>query len=159
MFRSLFFCLTLTFMTTLSFAKETVEPKNNAVRAMLPACNDKKLHQLLERKIAEYYQTHPAVSQLEQRTQKLIIKHMNYFEDVDIATFTPQDNIYVANKYMTAKINNGLEDDEMRICRTRLTVNLPDVYLLIYSFNYSYMIDIINLAGASSNREFFVIYD
>lgn len=159
MFRSLFFCLTLTLLSTLSYAQETAKPENNAAMVSLPTCDDDKLHELLQRKISEYYHTRPAVSQLEQRMRKLITRHMNYFENIDVATFTPKDNIYVANKLMSAKINNGLEDNEIRICRTKITGNLPDVYLLIYPANYSYMVDIINFAGVSSNREFFVIYD
>lgn len=159
MFRSLFFGLTIILLSTLSYAQETAKPENNAANISLPKCDDEKLYGLLQRKITEYYHARPAVSQLEQRMQKLITRHMNYFENIDVAAFSPKDNIYVANKLMSVKINNGLEDNEIRICRTKITGNLPDVYLLIYPSNYSYMVDIINFAGASSNRDFFVIYD
>ena len=159
MLRSLLLGLILILVSTFSYAEEIVEHNNNATKLTLPNCNDSKLHQLLQRKISEYYNTHLAVSQLEQRTQKLISRHMNYFEAIDTATFSPKDNIFVANKLMGVKINNGLEDNEIRICRTRITGNLPDVYLLIYPYNYSYMVDIINFAGVSSSRDFFIIYN
>ena len=60
---------------------------------------------------------------------------------------------------MSIKINDGLENKEIRLCRTTVVPNLPIIYLLIYPDNYYYMVDIINFEGTPSNREFFVIYD
>jgi len=133
--------------------------KDNASHLSLPTCDDKKLHELLTAKISEYYQKHSAVSQLEKRMQKLISRSMKHFNEVDVASFSPQDNIYVANKLMSIKINDGLENKEIRLCRTTVVPNLPIIYLLIYPDNYYYMVDIINFEGTPSNREFFVIYD
>ncbi len=154
-------CLSLILFLLLATPLQADETtlKDNAEHQALPTCNDKKLHELLTAKISEYYQKHTAVSQLEKRMQKLLSRNMNNFNEVDIASFSPQDNIYVANKLMSIKINDGLENKEIRLCRTDSIPNLPIVYLLIYPDNYYYMIDIINFAGTSSNREFFVIYD
>ena len=125
----------------------------------IPECNDVKLQKMLQSKLLDYYQKKTTLSQLEKRTQKLMQRHMEVFAEVDITSFTPQDNIYVAHKLINTKINNGLEYTDMRLCRTVSSPNLPDIYLLIYPENYYYMVDIINFAGISNKKDFFIIYD
>ena len=125
-----------------------------------PDCNDGRLQRLLDEKIAEYYRKTPPSSLLEKRMQKLILRNFNDFEPVDTSSFTTDDNLRVANKLLTVKINNGLEDNEIRLCRTRGNSKLPAVYLLIYPENYYYMVDVINFVNYSpTHKDFFVIYD
>ena len=130
------------------------------VRPSLPECNDEKLQRLLDEKVSEYYRKTPPESLLEKRMQQLILRNFHSFEPVDTNSFGPEDDLRVANKLISVKINNGLNDDEVRLCRTQSDSKLPIVYLLIYPENFAYMVEVINFINYSpSHKDFFVIYD
>ena len=130
------------------------------VRPSLPECNDAKLQRLLDEKVSEYYRKTPPESLLEKRMQQLILRNFHSFEPVDTSSFGPEDDLRVANKLISVKINNGLNDDEVRLCRTQSDSKLPIVYLLIYPENFAYMVEVINFIKYSpSHKDFFVIYD
>ena len=159
MLRYFIFTLFLFLSVPVLEAKDFEQFKDEVALPILPQCNDTKLMSLLNDKISEYYQKRPSISQLEKRTQKLMEKHLKYFENVDVSSITPKDNVNVINRLMSVKINNGLDNHELRLCKTSANSNLPEVYLLIYTENYYYIVDIINFYGISANKEFFVIYD
>ena len=130
------------------------------VRPSLPECNDEKLQRLLDDKIAEYYRKTPPESLIEKRMQHLILRNFHNFETVDTVDFSPDADRRVANRLITVKINNGLNDDEVRLCRTQSDSKLPIVYLLIYPENYTYIVEVINFINYSpSHRDFLVIYN
>lgn len=130
------------------------------VRPSLPKCNDEKLQRLLDDKIAEYYRKTPPESLIEKRMQHLILRNFHNFETVDTVDFSPDADRRVANRLITVKINNGLNDDEVRLCRTQSDSKLPIVYLLIYPENYTYIVEVINFINYSpSHRDFLVIYN
>ena len=129
-------------------------------RPSLPECNDEKLQRLLDEKIEEYYRKTPPDSLIEKRMQQLILRNFHSFEAVDTSNFGPEDDRRVANKLISAKINNGLSDNEIRLCRTQSDSKLPIVYLLIYPENFTYIVEVINFVNYSpSYRDFIVIYD
>ena len=130
------------------------------VRPSLPECNDAKLRRLLDEKIDAYYRKTPPESLIEKRMQKLILRNFHSFEAVDTSNFSPDDDFRVANKLVSIKINNGLTDDEIRLCRTQSDSKLPVVYLLIYPENFTYLVEVINFINYNpSYKDFLLIYD
>ena len=92
--------------------------------------------------------------------QKLILRNFHSFEAVDTSNFSPDDDLRVANKLVSIKINNGLTDDEIRLCRTQSDSKLPVVYLLIYPENFTYLVEVINFINYNpSYKDFLLIYD
>ena len=151
--------LAIIFFSTPSMATDNIAKNDHHIIAPLPNCDDEKLHSLIQKKISEYFKKSPATSPLERRTQILMSRFMNNFENVDVASFSAETNRQVAHKLLNAKINNGLQDNEIRLCRTLTHSNLPTVYLLIYPENYYNMVEIINFSSTLPQQEFFVIYD
>lgn len=126
----------------------------------LPECSDSKLQNTIIDKISSYYRNNKLESIIDKRRQKLILKNLHDFTEIPVRDFSRKDNYPVAEKILMAKINNGLQDEEIRLCRSRGEGRVPVLYFLIYPENYYYMVDIINFrASGSSGKDFFVIYD
>ncbi len=123
----------------------------------LPDCNNDVLIALVSAKVAEYYQRHPAENILEYRRQTLLLKNLRAFNEVPAAGFTSKQNYNVANHLLMTKINFGLDDNEVKLCKNAGYGNASDVYLLIYPQNVQAKVSILNLTQ-NPQEEFSVIY-
>ncbi len=141
----------------LSQAPKTASYVEQTPNIKLPACNNDLLIALVSAKVAEYYQSHPADNILEYRRQALLLKNLRAFDEVPTAGFTSKQNYNVANHLLMTKINLGLEDNEVRLCKNAGYGNASDVYLLIYPQNFQTKVSILNLTQ-NPKEEFFVNY-
>ncbi len=132
-------------------AQENISPSSR-----LPRCDAPALMEALNAKVAEYYAGQPAENITTRRRQALILKNMEKFEEIDITSFQPSDNYQVANLIMMKKMNLGLVEADMRICKNEADSILSEVYLLIYPDNGMARASLINFTNNSANREFFV---
>lgn len=123
----------------------------------LPECNNEVLIKLVEAKVAEFYKSNPADSLLEKRRQALLLKNLRAYTEVSTEGFTSKQNYNVANHLLMTKINEGLDDDEIKLCKNAGLGNASDIYLLIYPQNFQIKISILNLLK-NPQEEFFVIY-
>lgn len=123
----------------------------------LPECNNEVLIKLVEAKVAEFYKSHPADSLLEKRRQALLLKNLRAYTEVPTEGFTSKQNYNVANHLLMTKINEGLDDSKIKLCKNAGLGNASDIYLLIYPQNFQIKISILNLLK-NPQEEFFVIY-
>ncbi len=140
----------------------TVEPEPEIVsvaKPVLPTCGDEELKKLVLAKVSAYHKEHPVSSILEKRRQALLYKNLKQFTEVQTEGFTSKDDFNVANKLLMVKINNGLDNNELRLCKNSGQGIAEDIYLLIYPYAYDIRVSILNFVPvAPDNEEFFVNY-
>ena len=141
----------------LTQAPKTEFYEENTPTLKLPDCNDEVLIKSVAAKVAKFYAQHPADNILEKRRQALLLKNLRSFENVPTPGFTAKQNYNVANHLLMTKINQGLEDSEIRLCKNAGYGNASDIYLLIYPQNFQIKVSILNLLK-NPQEEFFVIY-
>ena len=125
----------------------------------LPTCEDKLLIKMVEEKAAQYYAQHPAGTIMEKRHQALLLKYLGSYQEVSAKGFTSKQNYNVANQLLMTKINLGLDDNELRLCKNSGHGNASDIYLLIYPKYGEIRVSIINFVNnLQPKEEFFVIY-
>lgn len=122
----------------------------------MPNCDNLQLHQLVQDKIANYFKKEHATSIVEKRRQILLLRHLNKFESIDPAEITPQDNRLLADKIITYKINKGLEEENMRICRS---LAYHPIYLFMYPEQDAFRVEIVNFPGQADSEKFSIVYN
>lgn len=133
-----------------------IEPESKLI---LPQCDDKHLLSLVLAKISEYHQQHQASNLLEKRRQALLLKNLQKFSELSAEGFTSKENFNVANSLLMTKINNGLDDSQIRLCRNEGGGKAAEIYLLVYPYYGQIRVNILNyLANQTSEDEFFVSY-
>lgn len=133
-----------------------IEPESKLI---LPQCDDKRLLSLVLDKIAEYHQQHQASNLLEKRHQALLLKNLQKFSELSAEGFTSKENFNVANSLLMTKINNGLDDSQIRLCRNEGGGKAAEIYLLVYPYYDQIRVNILNyLTNQTSKDEFFVLY-
>ena len=122
----------------------------------MPECHNEKLLQRVLDRIAKYYDEHPVNNIIDKRRQALMLKNLKDFKPVDIATFNPKENYSVSDQIISYKINKGLKEEEMRLCRSSLP---RAIYLLIYPQGNVFIAEIINFPGMPISKDFTAIYN
>ena len=118
----------------------------------LPDCNDARLLELTRRQLAAFQAAEGAGNLYDRRAQKLAVKNTAEFEELSVADFVPRDNYRVANRIISYKINRGLSNEDMRLCRGNNPVLKSQLYLLLYPQNGGISADIINYGSSSSEN-------
>lgn len=109
-------------------------------------------------KVAEYQGQHPVSGILENAVRLCCSKSEN-FSEVPVDNFTSRQNYNVANRLLMTKINNGLDNDQIRLCKNDGYGKAADIYLLLYPHGLDIRVVIINLVAAEDPKEeFFIIY-
>lgn len=122
----------------------------------LPDCDDSRLTNNVLRRIAQYYASHPNNTIIEKRRQILLQKNLSDFKNIDIDTFSAKENIKIADKLISYKINKGLNSSDIRLCKS--TSSQP-FYLIIYPQNNIYTVEIVNFPGQPNSEKFITTYD
>lgn len=112
--------------------------------AELPTCDNEEIITLVRQKISQYQQEHRENSIVGRRQQALILKTLGRFENLDTAQFDNASNYKAADALVMAKINRGLQDEDIRLCRGGFD---GSVYLMMYRDADAYRVEIINFAA------------
>lgn len=129
---------------------------DNTVAVAKPECDNPRLLQKVLERIALFYKQHPVNNIIDNRRQTLMLKNLRDFKEVDIASFEPKENYSVSDQIIAYKINKGIKDKQMRLCRSSLP---RAIYLLIYPQNNFYTVEIINFPGMPRSEDFTTVYD
>ncbi len=121
-----------------------------------PSCGDKKLTDKVLARIAQYYKKNPQRSIMDLRHQNLLLKNLESFEKVDLTRFSPQENYAVSDKLIEYKINRGIKEEDMQLCRSQ---NENKIYLLIYPENNFYTVEILNFADSAQGKNLSLEYN
>lgn len=126
----------------------------------MPECSDPALSKIVLDKIRSFYVSHPPQTLIEKREQKLLLRNLQHFEEVPVADFSGPKSREIANKIIMVKVNNTLEDKDLRLCKTKKSPGVQEVFLLLHYENFYYLGDILNFSPRIlSGQEFFVIYN
>lgn len=132
-------------------------PEEKAVGAELPSCNDGRMLNEVAALIGEYQQAHPAASIVSRRKQALLLKNLQWFEEIPVADFDNASNYEVARELVMTKINYKIDESEMRLCRGNRG---GDIYLLMYPEGMGTRVQILNFVPApESGNEFSIYYE
>ena len=124
------------------------EPKLKVATTPRPECSDPRLAQKIIEKIAAYQAEHPAVMLIDRRQDILLRRNLSRFGEVEVAGFTAKQDFNVANAIIMTKINRGLEDADLRLCRSLGHGKAANIYILIYPVGEGNVADIINFLPA-----------
>lgn len=121
----------------------------------IPACDDARLISRLLANSRAYMALNPPSTVLEKRTQKIISRNMDKFAEISADNFKISEDFNVASKIVTVKINQGLEPNRMRLCKSTSEGVTSNVYFLVYDNYGRITVDVINFSPlADMGREF-----
>lgn len=115
--------------------EEITETAEQVVTAkdLLPACDNQELHEQVKSVIKEYNETNSEKSLIARRRQALQLRFLSEYTEEKVTGFTSKQNREVADKLIITKINKGLVDSQVRICKSVTDgTTFEPVYLLMY---------------------------
>lgn len=130
------------------------------MQPVLPSCSDENLKEQVKEKVMDYFEKNPRLSIVERRRQQLLLRNLKNFSEIPVAEFDKKENFTVADKILMTKVNDGLEDKDLRLCRSDVRGRVQPVYLFLHPENYQIIVDILNFRpGQSANSDFFIIFE
>ena len=125
----------------------------------LPTCNNEKLIKKVHDFIVDYNAEHPAKSLIAQRRQTLQLRFLSKFSEEQVSGFTAQNNRIVADKLLMSKVNNSLDDSQIRLCKSDVgNTNFKPVYLMLYADKHNQIqVYILNFIENSNDEISFVL--
>lgn len=108
----------------------------------MPNCSDQAFEKRVKGEVVAFLNASKATSSIAQRKNALINANIEGFEEVDVASFTPQTDYNTANALITLKINSKISAKTMRLCRQKGEGNL---YVIMYPYQDNIKVHIINL--------------
>lgn len=120
---------------------------------VLPVCNNADLVSGLRQALKDYYAANADSSLIEQRHRRLMLQNLAHFEEVPIKSLAPKDNYLLADHIIMAKINLGVAEAEMRLCRNLAQGKETPLYLLIYPVEKGLMVEVLNLGGLAKKGD------
>ena len=122
-----------------------------------PSCSDEGMIQAVLQKIQEYNQAESLNSIREVRRRDLLVKNLRSFVPVVPDNFTDKDDFHTANRLITLKINQGMEDSDFTLCKSAGTGEDYNIYLLIYrpENQAAVTVEIINFLPPEKSGEVF----
>ena len=142
-------------------AVEMTGPENMEVKASpRPECSDKRLAEKVVETLTAYQKEHPSTMQIDRRRDILLRRNLTSFEEVAVEGFTSKQNFNVANAIIMTKINKGLEDADLRLCKGTGGAGASNVYILLYPVGEGNVAEVINLQSAGGEiRPLSFIFD
>ncbi len=119
----------------------------------LPSCHNPVLLQKVRETIKAYGLKNPPQNIIDRRKQTLLLKNLDGFVLVDNENFTSKDDFRTAGRLVTVKINNGLTDNDVKVCKSSSSGAGSNIYLLIYPYDEkAYTVEIINFVPPQLGR-------
>lgn len=116
-------------------------PENESAK---PECADPKLVDAVMNKVREYQREHPSEMMINRRRDALLLKNLPDFTEVSPAGFTSKQDFNVANQLIMTKINKGIDEADIRLCRSRGRGRASEIYLMLYPIGDSWVVNVIN---------------
>ena len=116
-----------------------------------PECSDEKLAKKVVETLVSYQKEHPSTTQIDRRRDILLRRNLASFEEVAVEGFTSKQDFNVANAIIMNKINKGLEDKDLRLCKGKGIAGASNVYILLYPVGEGNVGEIINLKSAGED--------
>lgn len=144
----------LTVLTALVFCSGFAKAETIA----LPSCEDKNLLSLIDAMVNTYQEQNPVQSLVDKRKYLLVKKDLSVFEPIPVVGFVPKTDYNVANRILMAKINDGLKESDMRLCRSSNRLLERPVYIFMKPYDGKVWVELVNfLPQSQSDRNFYAI--
>lgn len=128
-------------------------------KVFMPSCNSEKLIVGILEKIRNYQQKNPSAMQIDKRKDALLLKNLTSFSDIPVENFTSKNDFNVANRIIMTKINKGIPEEEIRLCKSNGHGKAGEIYAMLYPVGDGYIVDIINfIPETADNKTFSFIY-
>lgn len=112
----------------------------------LPECGDTKLYEKTKEFIDSYFEKLNSKGTLYRRRHYFVVKGLEQFIKEDIVAYKTTNKSVVANAIANIEMNYGLDDDNLRLCKsTSQNKYVKNVYLLIFPKDDGYIVQILNL--------------
>ena len=126
---------------------KVIEPsvqENTVETKAFPDCNDEVLISEVRRVLAVATEEIKEESISEKRARLLALKNTENFKPIDVNTFRPEDNYELANILITAKVNEGLTNEDFQICASDNPILKRRIFLLLQEDGDNFKVNIIN---------------
>ena len=120
-------------------SKSTVNPK--------PDCNEKKLLDSIKAAL-EKFMSGDTVSLAGKRKQALILKNIDNFSELDVSVINPDNMSSLAAKVVELKINQGIDDENIKVCQSDNPILEDKVFAVLYDINDVVAIELIDFDGS-----------
>ena len=113
-------------------SSQTTEQATENLR-VLPDCNDETLKEQVKIVISEYDARQKDTSLIAKRRQILQLRSLSEYSEENVSDFNSKKNRVVADTLIMTKINKGLVDNQVRLCKSQNEKDgFKPVYLLMY---------------------------
>ena len=134
-------------------APEEVTATEPAQVLALPSCQDERLLAQVKELLEEYDAEHPVSSIYDRRQRIMKMRFATSYEEEQVSGFTSKNNRVVADKLLMTKINNGLNDNEIRLCKSnKKSEQFSPIYLMIYPHANEWVVEVLNLLENSGEE-------
>lgn len=130
--------------------EETVE-----IDPALPTCDDSILLAKVWMNSKSFMAANPGTSVLEKRNEALISRNLDKFKEIDAGKITARDDFEVASRVVMIKINNGLDNSLLRLCKSTSEGITSNVYILLYREYGETIVEVMNLVPLSAGEKSF----
>lgn len=121
----------------------------------LPTCDDTILLSKVWVNGKSFMAANPGTSVVEKRNEALIIRNLNKFKEIDAGKITARDDFEVASRVVMIKINNGLDNSLLRLCKSTSEGITSNVYILIYREYGETIVEVMNFSPLSADQKSF----
>ena len=129
---------------------EPVTDKKQEGRAF-PSCDDEVLLSEVRNVLSTDSKEVKDESISERRSRLLALKNTENFEPIEVSSFKPEDNYELANILITAKVNEGLTNEDFHICVSDNPVLNRRIFLLLQEDGDGFKVSIVNYRPGKVN--------
>lgn len=107
---------------------------------VLPSCQNEVILPQVNLLLENYNKEHPVDSLYEKRQRALQLKYAKEYKEETVAGYTSKKDENIANKLLMTKINQGLDDEQIRLCKSvQQNDRFPPIYLMMYFNNENHL--------------------
>ena len=122
-------------------------------KLVLPSCQNEIVLSQVNSLLENYNKEHTVNSLYEKRQRALQLKYTKEYKEEIVAGYTSKNDENVANKLLMTKINHGLDDEQIRLCKSvQQNDRFPPIYLMMY-FNNENQLEVYVLNFLSDQSE------
>lgn len=128
-------------------AAEVITHKVEVPEIPLPACNDKGLLSAVKKFVADYYSDNLDQNVRFRRHRYFTMRNLDRFSEENVGNYKTEKTRPVSDVVADIKINQGVAESNIRICKNQNPYTAPkNIYLIIYPEEEAYRCLLINLS-------------
>lgn len=125
----------------------------SAKELKMPKCDEQDFRNDVIELIKNYQENNKEVTVIGKRKQALMLKRLAAFVEVKPKDVNVKKDYDLANELIKSKINLGLTDDDIRICKCTNSIDGKDLYVFMYERHNAIYGKIINFETEGLNAD------